>query len=165
MNFTRTDANALLAIALGSAVGMATLGPQAWLAQELTTTTTTTYTTYGPATSSVAEVRTSDVDVDVGVDVDVADVEAQGQVRLRVRRSGADGDEVVVGGLDPSIPQPLIYVDGVRIEGGLPDLDPDLIERIEVVKGDDATERFGPRAGQGVVQIFLKQPSSTPPGG
>lgn len=52
---------------------------------------------------------------------------------------------------------PLVYVDGVRVEGGIPDdLDPDRIERIEVVKGMAATRLFGAEAQHGVIQIFTK---------
>ena len=129
MNFTRTDANSLLAIALGTAVGIATLGPQMWA----TTTVTTTYTSY-------------------------ATVDAQGdQHEGPAERSF---DESVV----PSTPQPLIYLDGVRIAGGLPSLDPTLIERVEVVKGDAALELFGEEGAFGVVQIFSKDPAPNPGG-
>ena len=42
---------------------------------------------------------------------------------------------------------------------------PDEIERIEVVKGEAALERFGPEAAAGVVEIFLKETASPDPGG
>jgi TonB family protein len=55
---------------------------------------------------------------------------------------------------------PLIYVDGVRIEGGaeeaLADLNPDDIERIEVLKGAAAVGFYGEDAANGVIQIFTK---------
>ena len=57
---------------------------------------------------------------------------------------------------------PLIYVDGVRIEDGvaktvISELNPDLIDRIEVIKGAAAEAIFGPEAADGVIQIFLKK--------
>ena len=52
--------------------------------------------------------------------------------------------------------QPLIYVDGIRINSGLPDLDPSSIERIEVIKGQAAHDLYGDEASGGVIQIFLK---------
>lgn len=59
---------------------------------------------------------------------------------------------------------PIIYVDGVRINGvndleGLNDLssfDPDDIDRIEIIKGAAAKTRYGEEAANGVIQIFMK---------
>ena len=67
--------------------------------------------------------------------------------------------------------QPLIYIDGQRaqsepitvVNGGetpynpLSDLNPDDIERIEVVKGPAATTLYGSEAAAGVIQIFTKR--------
>jgi TonB-linked SusC/RagA family outer membrane protein len=75
--------------------------------------------------------------------------------------------------------QPIIYVDGIRVRSeGLPknvgasgyagrgpnsvygplnDLDPDDIERIEVIKGAAATTLYGTEAAAGVIQIFTKR--------
>ena len=55
---------------------------------------------------------------------------------------------------------PLVYIDGVRMGSGkeaLADLDPDEIERIEVIKGGAAAAMFGEEAASGVIQIFLKK--------
>ena len=55
---------------------------------------------------------------------------------------------------------PLVYVDGVLQEGGMAaaqELDPEMIERIEVVKGQAARAIFGEEAAAGVIQIFLKK--------
>ena len=63
--------------------------------------------------------------------------------------------------------QPIIYVDGVRVnsEGGqggagaasrLNDINPDAIARIEVLKGAAAATLFGTEASNGVIQIFTK---------
>ncbi|HBD98499.1 MAG TPA: hypothetical protein DC060_09905 [Gemmatimonadetes bacterium] len=52
---------------------------------------------------------------------------------------------------------PLIYLDGVRVNSDLlDDLDQDLIERIEVIKGQRAYELYGDAAAAGVIQIFTK---------
>jgi TonB-linked SusC/RagA family outer membrane protein len=67
--------------------------------------------------------------------------------------------------------RPLIYVDGVRIFGGtrgvvgnarqttlpLNDINPDDIERVEIVKGAAATTLYGTEASGGVIQIFTKR--------
>lgn len=56
-------------------------------------------------------------------------------------------------------PEPLIYVDGIRVggRGYIDNLDPSAIERIEIIKGNAATELFGREAAGGVIQIFLKE--------
>ena len=54
---------------------------------------------------------------------------------------------------------PLIFVDGVELEAGsaaLSSLNPDDIDRIEVIKGEAAAELFGESAQHGVIQIFTK---------
>jgi len=38
----------------------------------------------------------------------------------------------------------------------LESLDPERIERIEVVKGSSATAEYGERAAEGVIKIYLK---------
>ncbi|GAC1517263.1 MAG: SusC/RagA family TonB-linked outer membrane protein [Gemmatimonadaceae bacterium] len=70
--------------------------------------------------------------------------------------------------------EPIIYVDGVRIEsgggfgrnigtggGGLPsrldDIDPQSIDRIEVLKGAAAATLYGTESSNGVIQIFTKK--------
>ena len=69
----------------------------------------------------------------------------------------------------PSNSQPLLYVDGLRMEGDrdavLADIDPDDIDRVEVLKGEAAIRLFGEEAGSGVIQIFLKDTGSPHPGG
>ncbi len=81
--------------------------------------------------------------------------------------------------------QPLIYVDGVRTRSDeyprngifqgatqrgansygspLNDINPDDIDRIEVVKGAAATTLFGTDAAAGVIQIFTKRGSNSAP--
>lgn len=67
--------------------------------------------------------------------------------------------------------QPLIYIDGVRLDrsntnlislGGqavsrLSDINPQDIERMEVIKGSAATALYGSEASSGVIQIFTKR--------
>jgi hypothetical protein len=66
----------------------------------------------------------------------------------------------VVGETEGSGQTPLVFVDGVRMGSGketLADLNPDEIDRIEVIKGGAATAMFGEEAAAGVIQIFLKK--------
>lgn len=72
---------------------------------------------------------------------------------------------------------PLIYVDGIRIEKSptssdgevgqspipLDVLNPNDIERIEVIKGPAATTLYGTEASSGVIQIFTKRGASGSP--
>ena len=80
-------------------------------------------------------------------------------------------------------PRPLIFIDGVEVsnsdlslEAGkftvrtgsdpyspLSSLNPDDIERIEVIKGSAATGLFGDGAENGVIQIFTKEPEASEP--
>ncbi|MHB0963905.1 MAG: TonB-dependent receptor domain-containing protein, partial [Gemmatimonadaceae bacterium] len=84
---------------------------------------------------------------------------AGGTLRLRGVNSISQGNN------------PLIYIDGVRVFNGrtpinvggrqftspLNDINPDDIERIEIVKGPAATTLYGTEASGGVLQIFTKQ--------
>ena len=68
---------------------------------------------------------------------------------------------------------PLIYVDGVRMNNGsvggdpevnqaaspMDDINPEDIERVEVIKGPAATTLYGTEASSGVIQIFTKEGS------
>ena len=81
-------------------------------------------------------------------------------------------------------PRPLIFIDGVEVSnsdlslragtytvttGGddtyspLNSLNPDNIERIEVIKGSAAADLFGDRAENGVIQIFTNKSEATEP--
>lgn len=52
--------------------------------------------------------------------------------------------------------QPLYLLDGVPLQGALPDINPDDIESVEVVKGAAAASLYGARAGAGVINITTK---------
>jgi len=81
------------------------------------------------------------------------EMERRAEELLHARASGMD-------------PAPLIYIDGVRINGinDLADLDlpsisklnPDDIDRIEVIKGPAAEKLYGEEGANGVIQIFMK---------
>src|SRR5205807_8583710 len=51
---------------------------------------------------------------------------------------------------------PLYIVDGVVINGSLPDINPGDIESVEVVKGAAGSSVYGARAGNGVINITTK---------
>ena len=72
--------------------------------------------------------------------------------------------------------EPIVYVDGIRIDNGssgvsndgfagapqsqasrLDDIDPNSIERIEILKGAAAATLYGTEASNGVIQIFTKR--------
>jgi TonB-dependent SusC/RagA subfamily outer membrane receptor len=84
---------------------------------------------------------------------------ASGTIRLRGTTSISQGND------------PLIYIDGVRVFSGqtalhssarqstspLNDINPNDIERIEVIKGAAATTLYGTEAASGVIQVFTKR--------
>ena len=87
------------------------------------------------------------------------------RIRLRGNNSISQGNN------------PLFYVDGVRVNGDaypvdgelnqapspLHDINPDDIERVEVIKGAAATTLYGTEAAGGVIQIFTKRGASGAP--
>ncbi|HEV7836575.1 MAG TPA: TonB-dependent receptor plug domain-containing protein, partial [Gemmatimonadaceae bacterium] len=60
--------------------------------------------------------------------------------------------------------QPLYLLDGVPLSGGLPDINPNDIENVEVVKGAAAASLYGARAGAGVINITTKSGKNAPEG-
>jgi TonB-dependent starch-binding outer membrane protein SusC len=88
-----------------------------------------------------------------------------GMIKLRGTNSLSQGNN------------PIIYVDGVRIYSGtrgvvpnarqtslpLNDINPEDIERVEIVKGAAATTLYGTEASGGVIQIFTKRGRSGAP--
>ena len=98
------------------------------------------------------------------------DAEARGSdaapVRIRVRGSSRGSPDA----------QPIVYVDGVRVNrivtdsesssealagGALPGIDPDDIDRVEVLKGPAARRMYGSEAENGVIQVFTKSGSGS----
>ena len=60
--------------------------------------------------------------------------------------------------------QPLYIVDGVLLNGTLPDINPNDIASVEVVKGAAAASLYGARAGAGVINITTKTGRSSQQG-
>lgn len=60
--------------------------------------------------------------------------------------------------------QPLYLLDGVPLQGSLPDINPADIEDVEVVKGAAAAALYGARAGAGVINITTKNGRNSPEG-
>jgi outer membrane receptor protein involved in Fe transport len=95
----------------------------------------------------------------VTVQMNSGQVGVGSSIRLRGNNSVSQGNN------------PLIYVDGIRVrntgtqyqdEAGhssspLTDINPDDIERIEVIKGSAASTLYGTEASGGVIQIFTKR--------
>ncbi len=81
-----------------------------------------------------------------------SDERAEEGARIRIR-----GEQLIVVGPKADT-QPLIYVDGVRLEGdqSIDDYEPNTIDRIEVIKGAAAVALYGEDAAGGVIQVFLK---------
>ena len=54
---------------------------------------------------------------------------------------------------------PLVIIDGKEAEAGkgLDDLDPNKIDKMEVLKGEKAVEKYGEKAKNGVVLITTKK--------
>ena len=109
---------------------------------------------------------------------------APGMTSLRSSGMAGSGSQIRLRG-NVSIAmsnQPLVYIDGVRLRsdgyalnhavgqhvafgpkdvmGPLNDINPNDIERIEVVKGPAATALYGTEAAGGVIQIFTKRGSA-----
>lgn len=92
-------------------------------------------------------------------------VGAGSTIRLRGINSATQGNS------------PLIYIDGVRVSGSsmagdpetnqatspLDDLNPDDIQRIEIIKGPAATTLYGTEASAGVIQVFTKEGAAGAP--
>lgn len=66
--------------------------------------------------------------------------------------------------LDPS-KQPVLYIDGVRVNSGLESLqsmDRSNLESVEVIKGPAAAKAYGPDAANGAIIIHTKKAGSNP---
>ncbi len=99
----------------------------------------------------------------VMVNVGVGNVGAGGNVMIRgMSTMGGSGRAVLTSA-------PLLFIDGVRANGGtdsqasggstsrLNDINPDDIERIEIIKGPAAATLYGTEASNGVIQIITKK--------
>lgn len=59
---------------------------------------------------------------------------------------------------------PLYMLDGIPLQGSLPDINPADIENVEVLKGAAAASLYGARAGSGVINITTKTGKNAAPG-
>ena len=84
-----------------------------------------------------------------------------------IRDSDDDEDIEVISGDDDSSfffidndgkGEPLYYVDGKKAKSeDIKKIDPEDIERMNVLKGDKAVEKYGKKAKDGVVEITTKK--------
>jgi TonB-linked SusC/RagA family outer membrane protein len=150
-----------------------TLSEEALALDEIVVTGTAGQARQREVGNQIAQVKTADVLEPVK---DVASL-LQGRTagsRIAVGAGGvASGPDIRLRGNVSSAlsNQPLIYIDGQRMQsepittaGGaetpyspLNDLNPDDIDRIEIVKGPAATTLYGTEAAAGVIQIFTKR--------
>jgi hypothetical protein len=99
----------------------------------------------------------------IQVEKTVHDGEERAQVRIVTREAVGAEDvririrgEVAAGA--PGGEQPLVFIDGARSDAAaMRALGPERIEKVEVIKGPAAVQRFGPEAAAGVVQITTKR--------
>jgi TonB-dependent SusC/RagA subfamily outer membrane receptor len=174
----RESASAEVQLAGQAAVRVPTLALRetALELEELIVTGTATPTSRRALGNSVSSIDASDIEDTPATTIDQA---LQGKVSgaLITSNTGTPGGGVsirlrgtssITGGAEP-----LYIVDGVIIDNNadqqinvgyrsnpinrLADLDPDDIERVEVLKGAAAAALFGSRANNGVVQIFTKR--------
>jgi TonB-linked SusC/RagA family outer membrane protein len=104
------------------------------------------------APASVQQLLTGQVP-GVSVQIGSGAVGSGGGIEIRGRSSVALGT------------QPLLYIDGVRANGGLGgrqnsrlnDINPEDIERIEIIKGPAAATLYGTEASAGVIQVITKK--------
>ncbi len=58
---------------------------------------------------------------------------------------------------DPTKPEPLIIVDGVKMpKGSLSQIEPNTIKEVRVLKDGSATDKYGAEAANGVIEIITK---------
>ena len=103
----------------------------------------------------------------------VESIVVTGQSSVTKEASGGDRwHSVRIFANAPSDAKPIVYVDGVRVDVGAsglhelhPALDPDRIDRVEVISGPVAEERYGTEAANGVIQIFMKKSPDKPSSG
>lgn len=85
---------------------------------------------------------------------------AGAQVIQRSGTPGAGAQIILRGFTNLSGTTPLIMIDGVQTQSDLlTDLDPNIVDRIEVVKGSAGGMLYGAAGGNGVIQIFTKKGS------
>ena len=74
----------------------------------------------------------------------------------KIHGEHSKGDNMIF--IDSSSENPLIIVDGKEVSNvELEDIDPSAIEKMEVLKGDKAIEKYGEKAKDGVIKITTKK--------
>jgi hypothetical protein len=151
MKLSGNDVGLLAAIAVSGAVGMALFGP--WRFAERSVTIESSFeSSIEPvwverdARPAKSGTRSRVVRLE-GVEA-VKAIEAQ-PAGVTVVRVGEGADE-----------PPIVYLDGVLLEEGFEDIPPESIDRVEVLKGSAAIEKYGPEASAGVIQIYTKKGGS-----
>ena len=106
-------------------------------------------------------------DTDAPTGIDDALVELLGSPEAAADGDGAGGppSAMQIRGVLGDGPQPLFFLDDVEVtnskSSALGSLNPDDIERIEVIKGAAAVAFYGERAEGGIIQVYTKEASET----
>jgi hypothetical protein len=83
-----------------------------------------------------------------------------GVIEIELKNKGQSGvaDKVVIKNKDASKANPIYYVDGKVIGAEeINKINPNDIQSINVIKGDNATKKYGEKAKNGVVEILMKK--------
>ncbi len=80
---------------------------------------------------------------------------------VHINQLGNKEDLILKGNVkingDPTKPEPLIIVDGVKMpNGSLSKIEPNTIKEIRVLKNESATDKYGAEAANGVIEITTK---------
>jgi TonB-dependent SusC/RagA subfamily outer membrane receptor len=154
-----------------------TLSVQTRTLNEVVVTGTVGATTRREVGNSISAVRMDALENQPTPQVeDVIGARVPGAAIIRNEGAAGAGSSIRVRGINSMTQgnRPLIYVDGVRMysealpttaqgqsSSPLNDIDPNDIERIEIIKGAAATTLYGTEASNGVVQIFTKRGGAT----
>ena len=127
----------------------------------------------------VLDATRSGIEIDI-VEAELAKARLQAELQSRenllqeaaerARGEGGESQTIRIRGNAPvdEEAEPLVYVDGVRVGVGkavISEINPDDIERIEVLKGAAAEELYGEEGRNGVIRIFMKGGKQKPGGG
>ncbi len=142
--------------------------------EEIVVTGTSTASARKEIGNSISILRSEDISMKPYTNMeDVLSANVSGVTLLPSSGLAGSGQVLRIRGIN-SISQgndPLIYVDGIRIQNGsysyaysgsqqltstINDINPNDIDRIEIIKGAAATTLYGTEAAGGVIQIFTK---------
>ena len=150
-----------------------TLAQQALSLDEVVVTGTAGQARRREVGNTIAQVNIAEVDEPTANVGELLQARVAGaRIQFSSGNSGSGADIRLRGNSSTALSnQPLIYIDGMRAKSEptssqngaedpyspLNDLNPDDIDRIEVVKGPAATTLYGSEAASGVIQIFTKR--------